>query len=655
MKKLLWIGLMQIGLLGAPHGLSAQIEVPELGECELEASPLAADQIPKALKAWKTGNLGEAKRYLDKAVDFDPRCADARYLLGEWHFRKREFLPAEAQWEQLIALCPDYKAEVYFFLGLLLSETGKSAKGREYLKKYSEHPDRDPALLPEAQKALEELDTRSRLLASPVEFSPKPVPGISTPADEYLGCLSPDMELFFFTRKSLKRDKYAGPAGGSRMVEEFSMARRTAQGFEPGSALPPPFNEKYNEGGPSITADNRRLFFTICQPNDTGYLECDIYTSLYSSAGWSAAERLPEPINQLGSWESQPSVSANGDQLVFASNRKGGMGGLDIYLCKRKPDGSWSAPENLGSPINTSGGDKTPFLHSDSQTLYFSSEGHPGMGAYDLFFSKFDGKNWSKPTNLGYPINTENDNVGLFVSLDGQTAYYSSKKPGTKGDYELYQFELYPGARPEKVALLKGRLGDGEKRSGGPASIELKNVKTGEKTEVEVDSETGDYAAAVRLKKGETVLVQVKQAEAAFSARLIDESSEAGVQKGGLELRAQAEGPEFRLNDLRFPTNSAEIDPSSLALIEAFADYLKARPKLKAEIQGHTDNVGADSDNLELSTRRAKAVYERLIQFGIPSARLSYRGYGEAVPVASNETEEGRALNRRTVFVLRSK
>ncbi len=633
--------------------LRAQIEVPELGACDVEANALAADQIPKALKAWKMGNLGEAKRYLDKAVDFDPRCADARYLLGEWHFRKREFLPAEAQWEQLIALCPDYKAEVYFFLGLLLSETGKSAKGRDYLKKYTEHPDRDPALLPEAQKALEELDARSKLLASPVPFDAKPVPGISTPADEYLGCLSPDMELFFFTRKSLKRDKYAGPAGGTRMVEEFSMARKTGVAFEVGEALPPPFNEKYNEGGPSITADNRRLFFTICQPNDTGYLECDLYTSLRTTAGWSPAERLPEPINLTGSWESQPSVSANGDQLVFASNRAGGMGGLDLYLCKRTPDGSWSAPENLGSPINTSGGDKTPFLHSDSQTLYFSSDGHPGMGAYDLYFSKFDGSVWSKPSNLGYPINTERDNVGLFVSLDGQTAYFSSKKPGAKGDYELYQFELHPGARPEKVALLKGRLGEGENIGGGAASIELKNVKTGEKTEVEVDSETGDYAAAVRLKKGETVLVQVKQAEAVFSARLIDESSVSGVQQGGLELRTQKEGPEFRLNDLRFPTNSAEIDPSSSALIEAFAEYLKARSKLKVEIQGHTDQIGAEADNLELSTRRAKAVYDRLVQLGIPAGRLSYRGYGESVPVASNETEQGRALNRRTVFVLR--
>jgi len=655
MKQWLWIGLMLFGTLGALQELSAQTEIPELGECSVPADALSSDQIPKALKAWKLGNLGEAKRYLDKAVDFDPKNADARYLLGEWHFRKAEFLPAEAQWEQLIAICPDYKAEVYFFLGLMLSGSGKTAKAETYLQTYLKHPDRDPALVPEAQTELEALTVRSRLLAAPVAFDPIPVPGISTPADEYLGCISPDMELFFFTRKSLKRDKYAGPAGGSRMVEEFSMARKLSTGFEQGAALPPPFNEKYNEGGPSITADNRRLFFTICQPNDTGYLECDLYTSVRSKEGWSPAERLPEPINRVGSWESQPSVSANGDEMVFASNRPGGLGGLDLYVCKRTTQGQWTDPVNMGSPINTPGGDKTPFLHSDSRTLYFSSDGHPGMGGYDLYWSKSDGQQWSKPTNLGYPINTDKDNVGLFVSLDGATAYYSSKKPGAKGDYELYQFALHPAAKPERVVLLKGKLNEDPAQIAPEATLELKKLSTGEKTQIDIDRETGEYAAAVQIKAGESVLLQVKQPDVAFSARLIDDRTEVGVQEGGLEARKLAEGPEFRLNDLRFPTNSAEIDPGSAALLDAFAVYLKGQPRLKVEIQGHTDNVGADEANLDLSTRRAKAVFEHLSRAGVPAVRLSYKGFGESVPVASNETESGRALNRRTVFVVRSK
>lgn len=631
---------------------------PELGVCKQEADPMAEAQLPKALRAWRKKDFREAQRYLEKSVGFDRSYAHGHYLLGELYLKKGELHGVEAMWEQVIRICPDYKADLYYYLGILLLETNKEKRGRELLETYVIHAERDAALVKEAENILEEFRVVEELKAHPVPYDPKPVPGISTPADEYLGCISPDMHLFFFTRRLRKRNKYSGPANGMRLVEEFSMSQRQQRGFPAGEALPRPFNSQYNEGGPSITAANSELFFTVCQPNDTGYLNCDIWYSRRFGSDWSSLRPLPAPINSAESWESQPSVSANGDLLFFASNRKRGYGGTDLYVCHRLENGDWSAPENLGQSINTEGNEKTPFLHSDSRTLYFSSDGHPGMGGFDIFYSRQYEGVWQSPKNIGYPINNESNNVGLFVDLSGKKAYFSTKRKGGRKDYDIFSFDMPAAARPVQVALIRGTVAD---EAGAPqvdARLELTNLKTKEVQRIGIDELDGSYTAAVRVSNVDEHLLTIKQEGSAFQSRFLSKETitpdEESTVQIDMEVLPLEKNREYRLRDIYFASNSAELNHSSLAVLQVFRDFLVEHPNVHVEIQGHTDEVGSASANLKLSSRRATKVYEHLIDEGVDPGQMQHRGYGESRPAADNTTEEGKALNRRTVFVITS-
>ncbi|MDX5449132.1 MAG: OmpA family protein [Bacteroidota bacterium] len=629
----------------------------ELGYCEQPYDDKTQEQVNKALKALNAKNLPMARIYVNNVLEIDPENAHGLYLQGELALKEKNIPKAMASWDQLIKVCPNYLAEIYFFMGMIYMEEGKDDQAAKMLKTYLQNPERDRYFDKEAEKTLKEAKLKKVLLANPVEFDPEPVRSISTPADEYLAIISPDGDLCFFTRRQKKVNKYDGPGRGSRVVEEFTMARRQGDQFTIGEALSAPFNQNYNEGGPSITANNRELYFTVCTVDKSGYQNCDIYYTKMEFGKWSEIKSIGDHINREDSWESQPSVNANGTELFFTSNRAGGHGGLDLYVVHRKEDGSWTSPENLGSTINTYKNEKSPFIHSDSQTLYFASEGLPGLGGFDIYYSKFDKeKGWDEPINIGYPINTNADELGLFVSLNGKTAYFNSNKLKGPGGWDLYAFELHSAARPEKVALVKGVLTDENKLPDPEAKLEIKNLKTKEVTRIDVDEQSGEFAAVVRLKDQEDLILKVKKKGAAFNSKLIDADVEASkgdaVVQVEMEASPIATGKEYRLNDINFETNSFDLNENAKLVIEEFRLFLLENPNVKVDIQGHTDNVGADEDNRILSQNRARVVYEYLLQSGIPSSRMTYHGFGETRPIDDNSIEEGRAKNRRTVFVI---
>ncbi len=652
MRSLIFIALLFSGTF-----LYAQ---PELGECDQEVEEIAQNQLPKALKHWRAKNYREAERYLGKAVDMDPNYADALYLLGDLYVKKMQIEKAEILWTKLLEVCPDYKAEVKYFLGSILLENGKREKAIALFESFLADPSRDVMFDTEVKTALKEAKLKESLLGNPVEFDPVPVKRLSGEADEYLATISPDQETMYFTRRVKKVNRRDGPAAQVRLVEEFTKAeRKEGDEFEIGAPMPSPFNESFNEGGPSITADNTELYFTVCEDLN-GYKNCDIYYTERDEFGfWITPRSVGDHINRRDSWESQASVSANADALYFTSNRAGGVGGLDLYRCERLSDGKWSAPKNLGKTINTSGNEKTPFIHSDSKTLYFSSDGLQGLGGFDIFLAKATGDStWQQPQNIGYPINTEDDDLGLFVSLDGRTGYFASNKFRQSTGYDIYQFSLPESAKPNKVTLITGNVAndDGDE-PGETASLEIKNLKTKEVTKINVDKETGNYARVVETRPQEDLILTVKKKDAAFTSKYIstNDINEKGVAKASLKVEKLEVGKEYKLNDINFATNSYQLDDISRSVIDEFIAYLKDNPALKADIQGHTDNVGNDGDNMQLSKNRAKTVYDYVLQNGISASRVSHHGYGETKPRATNDSEEGRAQNRRTVFVITSK
>ena len=644
----------------------------ELGECDKGCEPKAEKFAQSALKAFRAKNALEVKRYCEMALRDDPDCPHALYIYGEMNVRQGKIKQAEAAWVRLLNVCPEYKHDVYFFLGVVMIESNKLESGLEKLKKFLTLPDRDRAYDKEAKKIIAEFELVTQLKSNPLVFNPKPLPDICTPDDEYLPIISPDGSLCFFTRKIKEIDRKSGPTPVERMVEKFILAQVQENGrFERGTPLKAPFNQNYNEGGPTITADNNELYFTVCQQLPSGYKNCDIYYTTKDQLGyWNEIRSVGDHINREDSWESQPTVSANGDWLYFASNRKGGFGGIDLYRCARQLDGTWGSPENLGKTINTEKDEKGPFIHSDNQTLYFASNGHPGLGGFDVFYSQIQNGEWSEPINLGYPINSQEDELGLVVSLDGKTAYFSSNKHNGKGGWDIFYFTMPEEIRPEKVALIRGQLNTEEGTLEG-VKLNIKNLDDKTIQQINIDQSTGSYTAVVTLKPSQDLIITAEKEGAAFSSRYIaaDEmlammeaeaevSDEAlpkpvKVAQSDLEIKKIRLGEEYRLNDIFFTTNSFELNERSKRILQEFILFLESNPKVKIEIQGHTDNVGKKADNQILSQNRARVVYEYLIEKGIKSSRLTHKGFGPDKPVADNESEEGRALNRRTVFVIR--
>ena len=628
----------------------------ELGECEQEKNENADAQIQKALKALNNKDLRMANIYVNNALKFQENNVHALYLAGEIGLREKNLLKTEASWTMCLEVCPNYKPDLLYFLGIIYMENGKKQRAEELLESFLTAAGRERGYDKDAKAALKEIRLKDELMKNPVPFDPKPVASISTPADEYLAIISPDAELCFFTRRHRKRDKYAGPAGTTRMVEEFTLATKTGEKYTMGEALEAPFNQNFNEGGATITANNKELFFTVCVIDADGYQNCDIYTCKKEYGFWGDIKPLENGVNTPKSWESQPCVSANGDQLYFTSNREGGQGGLDLWVINRQPDGSWTKPVNLGPAINTAKNEKSPFIHSDSQTLYFASDGHPTLGGYDIYFSKKDVATdaWFEPVNIGYPINTDADEIGLFVSLNGKRGYFNSNKLKGIGGWDLYEFELYERARPEKVALIKGVIRDENNDVVQDVKIEVKNLKTKESIQVDVDEQTGEFATVVQLKQQENIILKVNKQGTAFNSKFVDAASENanGVVEAELEVREIEVGEEYRLNDIYFATDSYTLTENARQIIDEFVLFLEENPTVKIDIQGHTDDIGDETNNLLLSQNRARVVFEYLVNRGISSARMTHHGFGETKPIASNATEPGRAKNRRTVFVI---
>jgi outer membrane protein OmpA-like peptidoglycan-associated protein len=393
------------------------------------------------------------------------------------------------------------------------------------------------------------------------------------------------------------------------------------------------------------------LFFTGCnRPQGMG--SCDIYISRREGKEWSKPFNIGAPVNTPG-WESQPSLSADGRTLYFVSTRSGGVGGYDIWKSELKDGGEWSAPINLGPTINTPYDEQSPFIHPDDQTLYFSSNGWPGLGNKDIFMSRKNNAtgNWQTPLNLGYPINTFGEESSLTISSNGRTAFFASDQKGGFGGMDIYSFELPEKLRPNLVTFVKGQVFDKDSNEPLDGTIQIINLNTGKAVYDDVaDLESGEFLATMVV--GNTFALNVSKAGYLFYSEnfsLKDQKSNTPYLIK-VPLQKITIGGMVTLNNVFFDTNKFDLLPESKVELQQLISFLQKNPKVAIEISGHTDNVGEDRKNMLLSENRAKAVYSYLIANKINASRLTYKGYGETRPAGENDTEEGRQRNRRTEF-----
>lgn len=651
--------------------------------CDEDIDPKVFKIYEKGIDKKKYGKEDRLK-YLREALEKEEDFVAANFAMGQEQLKTAKskgssFNVVERYFQKVAELCPTYHSEVFYYLGEIALGKREFRNAVNYYEAFVNFKSEDEnAYSKDFDEQLNVVKANleyARFFAdhfeNPVPFDPIIVKNISTEADEYLPLITPDNEYMFFTRKTedLKRSKDQVFASETKYYEErFVRSKYLGDSFETGSPLPPPFNEgsDVNYGGATISLDNKHLYFTSCKTyipkgelNPKPRKNCDIYGSDYvfglnptngkTEWHWTEMHNLGPNINTPDGWESQPSLSGDGKTLYFASWRADSKG-IDIYYSKKREDGTWSMAQNIGPPINTDKHDKSPFIHSDSRTLYYASQGHKNFGGYDIFYTKHDDNwNWSEPVNVGYPINTDEDEHGFIVASDGRSVYYSSGKyKNTRGPLNILSFELYKEARPDKVLLVKGNIGSDKPIK--KATVELKNAGTNETQSFDVDSVDGSYAAIITVKDTDDVVLNIKGEGLGFESKLIRADTNTLVAKLDMQLKTPKIGENYTLNDIYYETNSADISRKSKLILDEFAEYLKANPSLKVAIHGHTDNVGNESENLSLSADRAFSVMAYLQEKGVEAIRLSFKGFGSSQAISSNATEEGRAKNRRTEF-----
>jgi outer membrane protein OmpA-like peptidoglycan-associated protein/tetratricopeptide (TPR) repeat protein len=575
---------------------------------------------------------------------------------------KLQKLPeAEAAFEKVLAIDTNYEPEVLYSLGNLEMRQDKYAEAAEHYEAYLNAPKINALDKRKAEKTARDARFAATAVKNPVPFAPKSVgEGVNDPKfSEYLPVLTADGSTMIFTRLLGRQ-------------EDFFQSKRDSNGVWQTAKSLEELNTDNSEGAQTIAADGKMLLFAA-KDRAGGFGSFDIFYSKKTGEKWSIAKPFA-PIN-TEFWESQPSISSDGRTIYFASARPNGLGGIDIWYV-RFENGKWSEARNLGAPINTAEDDQTPFIHADGQTLYFTSEGHAGMGGKDLYLSRLDsaGK-WQVPQNLGFPINTKDNEGTLSVSLDGKTAYYGRGMKEKEGfSYDIFSFDLHEKARPQPVTYVRATVLDAVSKT--PLSktrLEFVDLASQKLAALNETDSAGTFL--VCLPFGKNYALNVSKSAYVFQSENFNLTTNASLSKpfelefflqkipptlnpqspiteGGKVTTEKPADKPIVLKNVFFETGKADLKTESLAELNKLKLLLTENPNLRIEIRGHTDNVGSDTDNQILSEKRAKAVRDFLANQGIAANRLAYKGFGKNQPVSSNDTEGGRSANRRTEFVI---
>jgi outer membrane protein OmpA-like peptidoglycan-associated protein len=588
----------------------------------------------------RDGNYNEAIRLFREALKKDKNYIEAYLSLAGVYGQMKDYKQSIQLYEQAFAIDSNYTYELRLPYSINLAGLGEFEKALQSIDALLAREKMNP----NTRKAAEH---RKKTYQFAVDFAKNnpnknyvfaPVnlgEGINSAESEYFPSLPIIGNEIVFTRRV------------NNFNEDFFIAGKGIAGWDPARRLRGSINTPQNEGAQNISQDGLWLVFTACNRED-GRGGCDLYISYLSKEGWSEATNLGSTVN-TEAWDSQPCLSPDKRDLYFASRRPGGYGGSDIYVSHLQPNGRWSEPENLGPLVNTPADESSPFIHADNQTLYFTSNGLPGYGEQDIFVvSKESSGKWSQPRNLGYPINTINHEGTLFIAADGKTAYYSSDRSDSRGGLDIYSFELREDIRPSKTLWVQGKVFDKKTSAGLPSAVELIDLATGQMISKVQTDEQGNYL--ITLPVGKDYAFNVNRRGYLFYSDnypLKGKSPDSTYQKD-IPLQPIEVNAAVVLRNIFFDVNKYDLKSESQVELSRLVQLLNENPGLRIQIEGHTDNVGSAADNQKLSDNRAKSVVAYLVSKGIAANRLTAKGFGATKPVAPNDTEEGRAQNRRT-------
>lgn len=607
----------------------------------------------KAIALYNLGlELAEAAKYKEAISAFtdatrrDEGYIDAYLSLAGVYGQIKDYAQSVAFYEKAMSLDKDYTAESLLPYAINLAGKGDFDKALQtinsLLAKTNLHP-KTKGAAEYRQKSFQFAIDNKKIRTGAYVFAPLNMgDAVNTSESEYFPSMPVDGKLLVYTRRL------------NGMNEDFFASEKSGAAWTKSARLPGNINTAQNEGAQNISSDGQWLIFTGCNRPD-GEGSCDLYISYKTPEGWSPAFNLGRNLN-TDQWESQPCLSPDKRDLYFSSRRFGGAGGSDLYVSHLLPSGKWSSPENLGVTINTKGDESAPFIHADNQTLYFTSNGLQGYGGDDLFVVRkgADGK-WGKPENLGYPINTIDNEGTLFIGADAKTAYYASDRSDSKGGLDIYSFEMREDARPARTLWVRGKVFDKKTAAGLPSAVTLIDLATGQTISNVQTDETGNYLTTLPVGKDYAFNVARKGYLFYSDSYSFKTGAPDSIYQKDIPLQPIEVNAAVVLRNIFFDTKKYELKAESTVELDRVVQFLKDNPTVKIQIEGHTDNVGTAADNQKLSTARAISVVNYLVLNGIPNNRLQAKGFGTTKPVADNKTETGRAQNRRTELKITAK
>lgn len=576
---------------------------------------------------------------LKEAVAIDNRYEDAYLSLAGMYSELKNYQEAVDNYKIAKSIDSIYFLDYNLTYSINLAGLGKFEEALQVLHDFTSIPNLNESSLRSAAyryKTYRFAIDQAKKDTTAYKFEPHNMgDSINTAVPEYFPAISLDGNHLVFTRR----------VNGTN--EDFYQSDRKPGGWTRAKPLEGNINSPNNEGALNISQDGQWLIFTGCNFQN-GFGSCDLFISYLTPEGWSAAENMGPNFN-TEFWESGPSLSPDKRDLYFTSNRPGGFGGNDIYVSHRQENGRWSPPENMGPNINTAGDESAPFIHADNKSLYFTSNALPGYGGDDLFVVRRTATgDWGIPENLGYPINTIENEGSLVVAADGKTAYYASDRADTRGQLDLYSFELRDDIRPARTIWVRGRVFDKNTGKGLPSSVELGDLRNKRIVSKLQTDETGNYLTTLPMGNDYAFNVN-RKGYLFFSGNfMLSNPAADSVYQMDIPLQPIEANASMVLKNIFFEVNQFELKAASQIELDDVVKLMKENPLVSIQINGHTDNVGKPADNLLLSENRAKSVVNYLKSKGVDPRRLSFKGFGDTQPVAPNTTDAGRAKNRRT-------
>lgn len=594
--------------------------------------------LNSAVSSADAGNTEKSIAEIRALIIKYPTWTDARHHLSRILYDAGRKEESVHELEASLAIDTNSQLQQLYTLGRLFEETGNFEKAISAYRTVIKKGIHQQGLAQRATSSLQDIEEKTQFFKSNYSISLSPLPeGINTIEHEALGRWTIDGKELIFTRLvDGQEDLFVGRfnhEGELITVEEL------------------PFNTEYNEGGHTLSPDGKYLVFTSCDRRD-GLGSCDLYLSVLKDNAWSTPINMGPAFNSPG-WDSQPVFGLDGLSIYFTSTRSGGFGGSDIWMVHELSRGKWSKPMNIGPAINTINDEASPFIHFDGRTMYFMRDGKEGLGGYDLYIAHLGiNGQWKSSENMGLPINSSSDEGALALHPNGKRAMITRLTPDRRN--ELFEFELPAQFQSTPVQALYAHVTDQATDNPVRARLELFDVNGNDtvRTSQRAD-ENGNITATLDRNKSYGLIASA-DGYIMHSSNLPADSG--AVRKLEIRMIALAEAVDkpIVLQNIFFETGSSKLLPSSYPELNKLLWTLRDNAQMKMEIRGHTDNVGTDEYNQQLSEDRAEAVYQYLIDRGIESGRLSYKGFGETRPVAGNETEAGRKQNRRTEFIVTS-